>query len=150
MNKILLPTIFAVLVLAGCGNSNSANTPSSKTGSALTSSQSLPQKFADQPYATSAYLISSDPLSPAAQTAISGFQMTKQSNPDGTTLVTLKALEPQYHDQQYTLRPGDQLYFIDKFMADDLQNKEVNPNDDAAVVVDSQGNIVEGPSNFAP
>lgn len=148
MKRLLFPALLAALVLAGCGNSNSTGAPGPGTRQDPARPQSALQKLADQPYAASAYLISADTLSADAQKAISGFEMTKKAMPDGTTEVTLKALEPQYHDQEYTLKAGEQLYFIDKFMADDNQGKETNPNDDTAVIVDSQGNVVQGPSNF--
>jgi len=143
VKKSLFLLALVPLFLAGCGNSNSTNKSGIHASTAL-------QKFSDQSYAANAYLISSEPLGADAQKAISGFQMTKLSMPDGTTQVTLKALEPQYHDQRYSLQTGDQLYFIDKFLADDSQNKETNINDDTAVVVNSQGYVVSGPSNFSP
>lgn len=107
------------------------------------------QKFSDQSYYNSTYLISSDTLSTDAQKALTGFQMDKKSMPDGTLQITLKALEPSYHDQQYTLKPGEQLYFIEKFWADDQGGQEKNINDDTAVVVDSQGNVVAPPADFS-
>ena len=142
---------FAVILLAGCGsNQNSANqTGSMGSGTAGAQASATGQKFADQAYASRSFLISGDTLSLGAQQALSGFQMNKQTMPNGTTQITLKALEPQYHDQAYTLKPGDQLYFIDKVMGDDTGSQEINIADDSAVVVDGQGNVVQGPGDFS-
>jgi len=159
MKKIvfLLPAVLLVS-LAGCGASVSTtntqgSTPSvppqttQPTGTTNTPSQ---QKFSDQPYASYSYLISGDTLSADAKSALSGFQMQKQHMADGSTQITLKALQPQYHDQQYTLKPGEQLYFIEKFLGDDPnENEEHNLGDDSAVVVDAQGNVVQIPRDFS-
>jgi hypothetical protein len=129
---IVLPVMFFLAACAGAP---------AKKGAAS-------NKFSDQPYFNSSYLVSSDSLSPDAQQALSGFHLEKQTSPDGTTLISLKAQKPEYHDQQYNLKPGEQLYFIDKFLADDSGGERMI-NDDTAVVVDSQGNVVEPPKDWS-
>lgn len=106
-------------------------------------------KFAEQEYAKSAYLISGETLSADAKTALAGFVMTKKALPDGTTSVMLKAQKPEYHDQTYTLKAGEQLYFIDKFLADDAAGQEKNINDDTGVVVNAEGNVVQAPTDWS-
>jgi hypothetical protein len=135
----------AMLVLSGCASTPNNNPPAT---SAPVSTTTGGQKLSDQSYFSSAYLISSDPLSDEAKMALTGFKMDKQAQNDGTTVITLKALEPQYHDQSYTLKSGQQLYFIDKFLADDQGTTEANIADDTAVIIDSDGFIVQGPSGF--
>lgn len=99
-------------------------------------------KLSDEPYASRAYLISSDTLSAQSKIAIAGFEIQKQKASDGGMDITLKAVNPEYHDQQYHLRTGDQLYFIETSFGDDSGNQEYNLGDDSAVVVDANGYIV--------
>lgn len=107
-------------------------------------------KFADQEYAKVAYLVSGDaPLSADAKTALAGFVMTKKTLADGTTEISLKAQKPEYHDQKYVLKTGEQLYFIDKFLQDDKNGAEANIGDDTGVVVDSLGNVVQAPTDWS-
>ena len=145
MKKLLWAFPVAVLFLSGCSYSPGSN---STTTTSPTTAPSASQKFSDQPYFSRAYLISSDTLSSAAQAALAGFKMDKQTLPDGTVQINLKALESQYHDQSYTLKAGQQLYFIDMTMGDDRSATEINIADDTAVIVDSQGNIIQPPTGF--
>lgn len=139
----------ATLILSGCGQSASNSLSNNNSNSAKTSTQSSAVvKFSDQPYFKNAYLISGDKLSADATSALAGFKMDKQTLPDGTVQIKLKAQEAQYHDQSYTLKAGEQLYFIDKFLGDDQGNAEANIGDDTAVVVDSQGNVSQPPAGF--
>lgn len=133
-----------VFLLSGCGASTSNN---NQPGNAMAISNTT-QKFADQPYFKNAYLVSSDTLSAEAKLALTGFQLTKQIMADGTMQIILKATNPAYRDQTYTLKNDQQLYFIEKFLGDDGNDTEANTNDDSAVIVDSQGNIVQPPSTF--
>lgn len=144
MRQTLWAVPLFALFLSGCGGAPDS-TPAATT---LPSHPAPVQKFSDQPYAKNAYLISSDTLSPDATTALAGFKMSKQTFSDGTTRIDLKALEPQYHDQSYTLQPGEQLYFIDQFLGDDQGGAEANIGDDTAVVVNGQGNVVRPPEGF--
>jgi PBP1b-binding outer membrane lipoprotein LpoB len=135
MKKILFTwLLISVLFLSGCSQPTATNNPAGNQRG---------QKFSDTPYYNNAYLISGDTLSADAQKALTGFQMDKKTMPDGTTQINLKALDPSYHDQQYTLKSGEQLYFIEKLWADDQSGSETNINDETAVIVDSQGNIVQ-------
>lgn len=120
-------------VVAGGSNTVSGQN-SSNTNNAI--------KLSDTSYANNAYLISSDTLSPEAQQAISGFNINKQTNSDGTTTITLVAINPEYQNQSYTLQSGQSLYFIEMSMGDDRNGSETFLGDDHAVVVDSNGYIV--------
>ena len=113
-----------------------------------TSGQKL--KFTDQDYAKNSYLISGDaPLSADAKLVLTGYAMSKQVNTDKTVTITLKALKSEYHDQSYTLKPGEQLYFIEKFLQDDQNENETNLHDDTAAIVAADGTIVEEPRDFS-
>lgn len=148
--KIVLPVALGALLAAGCNqtaNNTQQNTPA--TTAAQPSGNS--QKFSDQPYYKMSYLISDDTLSSDAKTALTGFSMGKQTLQNGDTQITLTAQKAEYHNQQYTLRPGDKLYFIEKFLGDDNTGADVDNNmgDDEAVVVDSQGNVVNQPQGWS-
>ncbi|MCL5008876.1 MAG: hypothetical protein M1400_00860 [Patescibacteria group bacterium] len=145
--KIFVVFALSALLAAGCNKtvSNSQNNaaPQSPGGS---------QKLADQPYYKYAYLISGGTLSPEAKKALAGFSLDKKTLTDGNLQITLTAQKAEYHNQQYVLHSGEQLYFIEKFLADDKSetNEEKNMKDDSAVVVDSQGNIVGQPTAWTP
>ncbi len=148
--KIIIPAVFVLFLAAGCSNGSnySSQTPPITNQNSTTTQTSGGKKFSDQSYYKSSYLISGNAVSLDAKNAMAGFSMGKQTLADGNTQITLTAKKSGYHDQQYTLRPGDQLYFIEKFLGDDSaeKNEEQNTIDDSAVVVDSQGNIVSGPT----
>ena len=104
-------------------------------------------KLSDSPYANYAYLISTNPLSSQAQEAITGFQLNTTSNSDGSTTYILTAIKQSYYNQSYTIQPGQNLYFIERSMGDDnvADNDDYNLGDDFAIVVDSNGYIIQGP-----
>jgi hypothetical protein len=133
-------------------SSQSADTvgSSKKAKKANTTTETVvPQKFADQEYAKVSYLISGPTISADAQKAIVGFQLTKKALPDGMTEITLKSQKPEYHDQVYVLKAGEQLYFIEKFLQDDENGEEKNIMDDTAVVVGADGMVIAPPRDFS-
>jgi hypothetical protein len=101
-------------------------------------------KFQDSPDYPNAYLIFPGELSSDAKTALTGFNMSTKMMTDGSTQVTLKAEESGYQDQVYIVKPGYNLYFIEKNLGDDdaTANMDKNKADDSAVVVDPQGYII--------
>ncbi len=145
--KILVVFALSALLAAGCNK-----TAVSSQSNAVPQSQGGSQKLVDQPYYKYAYLISGGTLSPEAQKALAGFSLDKKTLTDGNVQITLTAQKAEYHNQQYVLHSGEQLYFIEKFLADDKSetNEEKNLKDDSAVVVDSQGNIVGQPTVWTP
>lgn len=151
--------IFAALLVAACSSgshnvaANPGQTAAATGGHAATGAQSgstgqtqaAPQRIrlADTRYMQYASLISDNATSQREQEALAGFQVTRQQQADGSLLVTLKALNPEYQDQAYTVQPGQQLYFIETSMGDDRGTTgEYNLGDDTAVLVDSDGYIV--------
>jgi len=100
-------------------------------------------KFTDSPDYKSSFLISSETLDGPAQNAISGFSLSRIVMADGSINITLKALNPEYNDQNYIVKPGQNLYFIEKYGGDDSPpNNEGNLVDDKAILVDKDGYIV--------
>ncbi len=100
-------------------------------------------KFADTPLSKYAYLVSGDTLDASATRALSGFQLTKDTLPDGSKKITLQAKKSEYHTQTYALKPGEQLYFIETSFGDDASDEDYNLSDDTAVVVDANGYAVQ-------
>ncbi len=151
MRKIYLVLPAVLLLAAGCSSPavNSDYTPNGANSvPAAASPEAGPAvnarvKLADQPDYQYYYLISGSSLTPEAKTALTGFAMAKQSLPDGTTQIDLSSTNPEYKNQQYVLKPGEELYFKESFLGDDKEDKELGLRDDAAVVVDSQGYIVQ-------
>jgi hypothetical protein len=98
-------------------------------------------KFTDSPDYPYAYLISGDTLDANATQALAGFELQKQQMADGSLNITLKALSPEYTDQDYIVKPGQKLYFIERSLRDDSDG-EHNTHDDTAVIVDAGGYVV--------
>ena len=142
MKKLLIFIPILLLVGAGCASQTAV-----KTGG---TASTVGQKFTDQPYYKQAYLVSGDTLTTEAKSALAGFDMTRAPLPDGSILYIFNAKQPGYQDQQYTVKPGEKLYFIEKFLADDdpVKNEDKGMRDDQAVVVDAQGNVVQGPTDW--
>jgi hypothetical protein len=144
----IVVVLAAYLLIAGSAATPSASTNmqsagSTDTTSTLSTSQPTGVKLSDTPDWNNAHLISGSSLDNSAQQALSGFSLQKTTNPDGSMTITLKALNPEYSDQQYTVKPGQQLYFIEKSFGDDSPpSGERTTGDDSAVLVDSNGFIV--------
>jgi len=150
MKITVIVSLLAILLTgAGCvQQAASPQNPASKTSAAAVVPAS--NKFVDQPYYQNTYLISADTLTPDAQSALSGFKMTKTSQPDGTVRITLEALKAGYQNQQYDLKPGEKLYLIESYLQDDdpVKSEDKKLIDDQAVVVDAEGNVIQGPANW--
>lgn len=144
--SLIALVIIAIIIVGFVIFSNKpVATSNAVVSSASTSNET---KLSESPYANYAYLISSYPLSSEAQQAISGFNINKQANSDGTTTINLVALNPEYQNQSYTLQQGQSLYFIERSMGDDGDGSENFLGDDHAIIVDSNGYIVSGPTTF--
>ena len=103
-------------------------------------------KFSDEPYYNFAHEI--DPnnlnnLSATVKQAPIGFNLSSNKNSDGIITVNLTSTNTEYHNQSYTLKPGDKLYFIEKSLGDDADGQERFLGDDTAVVVDQNGSVVQ-------
>lgn len=139
--------IVGVVLFSSHPNSTGNVIAGSSTAPIVNVSTTGMMKLSDSPLANYAYLISMTPLSSQAQEAITGFQLNTTSNPDGSTTYILTAVKQSYYNQSYTLQPGQSLYFIERSMGDDnaADNDDYNLGDDFAIVVDSNGYIIQGP-----
>lgn len=120
------------------GQAINSQSPSSAQGNAL---------FSQSQYYQFSYLIFPGALSPNAKKAITGFNLDLKNNSDGSTTVNLVAVNPEYKTQEYTVKPGEKLYFIERTLRDDSSGEDMFPSDDMAVVVDSNGYIIQGPGS---
>lgn len=145
-NKFKISIALAGVLLLAAACNSAAQQPSAQPTAAT--NQTTSTKLTDQEYYKYTYLISGDTLSPEATKALTGFNMTKNTLADGTTQITLKALKTGYQDQQYILKTGEQLYFIERMLGDDRSeaNEDQSMKDDSAVIVDSSGNVIGEPS----
>ena len=102
------------------------------------------QKFQDSEMRQYAYQLYPGPISAQTKEAMAGFEMQTQMLADGTAQINLTSTNPEYKDQQYLIKPGETLYFIEMNSGDDSadENTDRNLADDTAVVVDAQGNMV--------
>lgn len=148
MKRFLTALILVVIVGTGTyvlmRNKSNASASTSNTSTTASSSTNRPgTKLADSQYANYAYLISGDSLSADAQQALTGFTMTKQATSDGGMQIILTAKQSNYHNQTYTLKPGQSLYFIETSLGDDQGDQDTMLNDDTAVIVDANGYLVQ-------
>lgn len=144
MKKLLIILPLVLLVTAGCQTTNKPATTANNNASSTNNTNSpsaTGQKFSESPDYQNSYLISGPTLSPEAQQVLNGFKLSKQTLADGSEQINLKAMESAYQDQQYTLQPGQQLFFVDRSLGDD-STKEGNSRDDYGIIVDGQGYIV--------
>lgn len=151
MSKTFIAVICVIVILIAAylifssGSSTGSAVQNTNAGASQQTPQSGMVKLSDSQYANYAYLISTDPLSADAQQAITGFNIQKTSNPDGSTTYNLVAVNPEYQNQTYTIQQGQSLYFIERSLGDDSNGADNFPGDDMALVVDSNGYIVSGP-----
>lgn len=100
------------------------------------------RKFADNPLFQKAYLIApvTGELSVDAKKALTGWVVNTTDNPDGSFQVDLSPQETGDIKQQFTLKPGYKLYFIELSPADDSATEgDANRGDDIGVLVDQNG-----------
>ena len=146
--SILITVLVPFSLLVACsGTPDVTNTPPTPIVPVAVRQNTPPvvQKISDSADWPFAYLISEDPATFDVKTkeALAGFTVTSATLPDGSKVIKLKATEPQYQDQSYTLKTGQKLYFIEKFLQDDVNGQEKNMGDDKVVVTESDGTIVQ-------
>ncbi len=148
--------VLAIMVVAAVGgflfiknNKPTASAPSAQTASiaAVTASStqgsSTQTLFASSSYAANAHLISTtSTYDVATQQALKGLQVKKQVLADGSLQITLIALQGGYPNQNYTVKPGEKLYFSEAFPMDDSASGDRVPADDRAILVSASGIIL--------
>jgi len=139
---------FVLAKKGGSYNSNTAVAPTAMQTSptqnpTATSSATGTQKFSDSNDFQYAYKIFPGTLSTASKQAMAGFAFTTKAMPDGSTQVTLTSQNTEYKTQQYTVKTGYSLYFIERNLKDDDPENDTDRTimDDTAILVDPQGNI---------
>ncbi len=90
-----------------------------------------------------AYQIAPGNLSTSAKQALVGWNITSQNQSDGSIVVTLTPKDSEDQNQQYTIKSGQALYFIEQTPVDDKanQDKDLNYRDDYGIIVDQSGVI---------
>ncbi|HET9946619.1 MAG TPA: hypothetical protein VFQ63_01010 [Patescibacteria group bacterium] len=80
-------------------------------------------------------------MTDAAKKVITGFSITSQSQSNGSTVVTFTPKDSDDQDQQYTIKSGQTLYFIEQTPVDDKvdQDKDLNYRDDYGIITDANG-----------
>jgi siroheme synthase len=103
------------------------------------------QKFSDSNDFQYAYKIFPGNISAASKEAMAGFAFTTKAMSDGSTQITLTSQNQFYKTQQYVVKAGDSLYFIERNINDDDSEKDTDSKytDDTAVIVDPQGYIAQ-------
>lgn len=97
--------------------------------------------FNTTPMFSSAYQVVPGPVSAEAQKALTGFSIKTQSQNDGSMLVTFAPKDSEDQMQQYIVKKGQLLYFIEQTPADDKadSDKDLNYRDDYGIITDANG-----------
>lgn len=97
-------------------------------------------KLKDNPVSKNAYQIFPGELSAETQKALVGWNITTKKLTDGSTQVSLTPKDSDDISQQYTIKPGNILYFVEITMADDSKDdRDLNLRDDYGIIVDKDG-----------
>lgn len=147
--------IIVVLALLAIGEGyllykNYSNKPKSEATETTSSAKPSPapripfltkgMKLADWPMSKFAYQIAPGDLSVGAQSALSGWTIKSTSQSDGSLLVSLTPKTSDDQSQQYTVKKGEILYFVEMTPVDDKDvNTDTNLRDDYGVITDAQG-----------
>ena len=144
---------FVLAKKGGSYNTNSAAVPSysAPTSAPTTPSQAsstaamTAKKFSDSDDYKYSYKIFPGTLSADSKQAMAGFAFTTKGMSDGSTQITLTSQNQFYKTQQYVVKAGDSLYFIERNINDDDSEKDTDSKytDDTAVIVDPQGYIAQ-------
>ena len=88
-----------------------------------------------------AYQIAPGVISDATKQKLTGFTITSVTNPDGSTSVSLTPKDSEDQHQQYTVKTGQMLYFIEQTPMDDKadSDRDLNYRDDYGIITDANG-----------
>ena len=149
MKKNLTATIIIVLVvtagvwaIASSRKHNNSNLDLNNNSTVTNNNVTAKQLFSSSSLSKNAFLISIPTYDANTKNALIGFNVTQKPLSDGSNEDTLNSQNPEYKTQVYTVKPGEKLYFIESFSADDSGNADRNLRDDNAVLVDANGYIV--------
>lgn len=148
-SKTILYTVIVVLVVAsvvfiGLSHKGAQANPNqvrpNQTNSSQTN-QSAKVLFSSSQYATYSYLISGSNLSPQAEAALSGFNMTSSNLKNGSKAITVSIIGAPI-SKKFTLAPGYKLYIVETSFGDDSSHYDSSLGDDWFIVTDPNGYIV--------
>lgn len=82
-------------------------------------------------------------LSDDAKKATIGFAINSHAQEDGSTIITLTPKDADDQNQQYILKSGQVLYFVEMTPGDDKKDadKDMNYRDDYGIITDAKGII---------
>ncbi len=162
-SKLALISILlvAAALLFGCTSQQQASAPASQGYAPSMQSNTAPAqpntsagtgakppslvgtKFSDWKYYSMAHSIAPGPISADAQAALNIFTVAQAPQADGSILVTVKD-NADGTINNFTVAPGETLYFSDGTPADDVGNESDSTLiDDHFVLVDSNNTIVQ-------
>ena len=139
LGKVSLLVIVAVIIGLGLVCYLFISNNKKQYNSATQNSVTAKILFSDSSDFKNAYLISTDNYDAATQLAITGFKIDRKVLADGTQQINVIAQEPGYVSQSYAVKPGQKLYFVDRFLQDDQKGQEKNAHDDLTVLVGVDG-----------
>lgn len=89
------------------------------------------------------YKIAPGEIADSAKQALTGWTVTTNAKADGSTVVTLTPKDSDDQNQQYTIKSGQVLYFVEQTPADDKvdADKDLNYRDDYGIITDQNGII---------
>ncbi|MCL4360338.1 hypothetical protein M1555_03745 [Patescibacteria group bacterium] len=100
-------------------------------------------EFKTSPLLRYAYAIAPGTMTAAAAAAMTGFTMTTATGSDGSETVMLTPKDSENEKQDYTITPGQTLYYIEQTRGDDQPDtdKDLNYRDDYCVIVGADGTV---------
>ena len=97
--------------------------------------------FNNTVYSHYAYLISGQYLSSQEKYVLTGFNISRTQDANGTVVVKI-SLSGSGQNQSVSVAPGDRLYFIEATMGDDGYGFDSSLGDDGFVMVNSTGYVI--------
>lgn len=99
--------------------------------------------FKSTPLFQYAYQVAPGALSASAKKALVGFNISSQTQADGSIIVTLTPKDSEDQNQLYNVKPGQTMYFVEQTPVDDKADSDTDLNyrDDYGIIVDQNGII---------
>ncbi len=140
---VSLAVTFGISSMVNAGATAATNTIAQQQGASSQNATNI--TLAASGYATYAYLISSPITNSTAQRAIAGFNITQQELANGSVRITIAAVGNPTTGGNYTILPGEKLYYIDLSLGDDsAPSGEYNMGDDGIILTNTAGYIIKG------
>ncbi len=100
-------------------------------------------KLQGSPLEQYAYKVAPGDMNDDAKKALVGFSIDTQKQADGSLVVKFTPKDSDDQNQQYIVKTGESLYFVEMTPLDDKpdQDKDINYRDDYGIIVDQNGII---------